>query len=620
MNQVEFIKAFATLTPRQQEVLLRVLVGEEDAEIASKLYIGEATVRQHIKKICDTLLGASKDPGHSRREELISLIVKYRRELILPPDDIPPEPQNCTKVLLSYHQSTEPDLSLITQLYTALKERGCEVFLADGSLRMAKNGQQQIYGQLNRCDYLLLLLSPLSAISEMVTEEVRVAKTLQESRDSRKPVIIPLGINCSFSLLNYDLRGYLEGIPWYEWRSHSVSVSEAMPEALGESPDDTEATLQKILELLSSSPKNQPVELPVKNLPISNPHAAVPKYPPQPVAEPELPRGQVELASAFYVERPGIDKRCYEELVKPGALIRIKASRQMGKTSLLARILHQAKEQGYATVPLSFQLADSKIFADLEQFLRWFCANVTLQLKLPERLAEYWQGTVGSKVACSSYFEEYLLANTTSPLVLGLDEVDVVFKYPELAADFFGLLRAWHEEAKNREIWRKLELVVVHSTEVFMPMNIDLSPFNVGLPIELPEFQPAMTLELAQRHGLAWGTPEVEQLMEMVGGHPYLVRLALYHIARSEMTLEQVLETAPTDAGLYSDHLRRHLWNLEQHPQLAAAVKKVVDTPDPVQLESMQGFKLHSMGLVNLQGNEVTPRCNLYRQYFRVRL
>jgi hypothetical protein len=26
------------------------------------------------------------------------------------------------------------------------------------------------------------------------------------------------------------------------------------------------------------------------------------------------------------------------------------------------------------------------------------------------------------------------------------------------------------------------------------------------------------------------------------------------------------------------------------------------------------------MGLVKLQGNEVMPRCDLYRQYFRVRL
>ena len=292
----------------------------------------------------------------------------------------------------------------------------------------------------------------------------------------------------------------------------------------------------------------------------------------------------------------------------------------MGKTSLMARILHRSSQLGYATVPLSFQLADSQIFTDLERFLRWFCANVALQLEFPDCLGEYWNSIFGAKVACKAYFERYLLANLHCPLALGLDEVDVVFRYPELAADFFGLLRAWHEEAKNREIWKKLRLVVVHSTEIYVPMDINQSPFNVGLPIELSEFNGSHVLELARRHGLAWGQKEVEQLMAMVGGHPYLVRLALYHIARQEMTLVELLETAPTDAGLYSDHLRRHLWNLHQHSDLAGAVKKVVEADSAVQLESMQGFKLHSMGLVQLQGNLVTPRCNLYRKYFQIRL
>ncbi|HAG84592.1 MAG TPA: molecular chaperone Tir, partial [Cyanobacteria bacterium UBA12227] len=331
-------------------------------------------------------------------------------------------------------------------------------------------------------------------------------------------------------------------------------------------------------------------------------------------------RGQVELASAFYVERPSIEDRCYEAIAKPGSLIRIKAPRQMGKTSLMARILHHATQQGYATVPLTFQLADSKLFTDLDRFLQWFCAFISLELQLPDRLADYWNGIFASKVSCRSYFERYLLANMTNPLVLGLDEVDRVFQYPELAADFFGLLRAWHEEAKNREIWRKLRLVVVHSTEVYLPMDINQSPFNVGLPIELPEFQVEQVQDLAHRHGLAWGTTEVDQLMAMVGGHPYLIRLALYHIARQEITLPELLITAPTDTGLYSDHLRRHLWNLSQHPELANALKKVVIAEGSVQLDSMQGFKLHSMGLVNLQGNEVTPRCDLYRQYFQVRI
>ncbi|MBD0337369.1 MAG: AAA-like domain-containing protein, partial [Cyanobacteria bacterium Co-bin13] len=189
-----------------------------------------------------------------------------------------------------------------------------------------------------------------------------------------------------------------------------------------------------------------------------------------------------------------------------------------------------------------------------------------------------------------------------------------------IASDFFGLLRAWHEDGKSREVWKKLRLVVVHSTEVYIPMNINQSPFNVGLPIELPEFSAEQMAELAQRHGLDSSADFVAPLQEMIGGHPYLVRVALYNLARQDMSLEQLLAEAPTEAGPYGDHLRRHLWNLEQRPELAAAVKRIVASTQPVRLESVQAFQLHSMGLVNLQGNDVTPRCELYRQYFKDRL
>lgn len=610
MNQTEFTQAFANITPRQQEVLLKVLAGEKDADIAASLHITRETVRKHVENICGEFgLKDRQEPGFSHRPSLIALFAKYRPDLFNHSSEAwVTHPQ----VLLSYHRSADADMSLILQLEAHLKAKGYKVFLAGSNVRMAKHGPQQIFSQLNQCDYLVLLLSSLSACSEMVTEEVRTAKTLQTSREG-KPAIIPIRLQCPFSLLNHDLRGYLQGIRDCEWQGSG----------------DTPKILQNIGELLTTNHQNgrgsrsvgqEPEKIVPLRTELATPYALTPNYPPLPIAEPELPRGQVELASAFYTERPGIEERCYEAISKPGTLIRIKAPRQMGKTSLMARILHRAAVQGCATVPLSFQLADSKVFTDLEQFLRWFGANVALQLDLPDRLDEYWNGIFGSKVACKSYFERYLLANLKTPLVLGLDEVDVVFKYPELAADFFGLLRAWHEEAKNREVWKKLRLVVVHSTEVYVPMDVNQSPFNVGLPIELPELKAEKVQELAWRHGLSWGTAEVEQLMAMVGGHPYLVRLALYHIARQEITLQELLKTAPTDAGLYGDHLRRHLWNLEQHPELASAVKKVVDSDGSVQLESMQGFKLHSMGLVQLQGNQVTPRCNLYQSYFQVRL
>jgi hypothetical protein len=59
---------------------------------------------------------------------------------------------------------------------------------------------------------------------------------------------------------------------------------------------------------------------------------------------------------------------------------------------------------------------------------------------------------------------------------------------------------------------------------------------------------------------------------------------------------------------------------LQQHPELLQALTRVVAVNELVELKSVLAFKLHSMGLVNLQGDRVTPRFDLYRQYFSRRL
>ena len=340
---------------------------------------------------------------------------------------------------------------------------------------------------------------------------------------------------------------------------------------------------------------------------------------PEKAIELELPGGQVPLDSLFYVERPPIESFCYKAILQPGALIRLKAPRRMGKTSLMSRILHQAASQGYRTVSLSFQLADRKIFQDLELFLRWFCANVSLGLQLPNQLGDYWDEVFGSIVSCKMYFEQYLLASIAQPLVLGLDEVDRLFDYPELASDFFGLLRTWHEEAKNREIWRKLRLVVVHSTEIYISLSANKSPFNVGLPIELPPFTSEKVQDLARRHGLDWSDEEAQQLTDFVGGIPYLVRVGLYHIGRGDVNLKRVWEMSSTTGGIYSNHLQRQLWKLQQEPSLAEAFGSVVRSKAPVELGLVEAFKLQSMGLVHLVGDRATVSCQLYAQYFHDR-
>ncbi|WP_337886187.1 AAA-like domain-containing protein [Fischerella thermalis] len=338
-----------------------------------------------------------------------------------------------------------------------------------------------------------------------------------------------------------------------------------------------------------------------------------------PLTPPPLPLSP----SSFYVERPPVESRCYEEITRPGALIRIKAPSQMGKTSLMVRILAHAKQQNPSevrTVALSLQRAERSIFNDLDKFLRWFCASITRKLQLPHRVDDYWSETFGSKSNCTAYFEDCLLPDLNGVLVLGLDQVDEVFLHPEIADDFFTLLRSWYEEAaygdSGNPLWQNLRLVIVHSTEVYIPLDINKSPFNVGLAIELQTFTPLQVFDLAKRYGIDLSEGELSELMQLVDGHPYLVQQALYHLAQQDLTLKQLIETAATDAGIYSNHLHRHLRSLQEHPQLAAAYEEVIHSSNPVELEQVLAFKLHSMGLVKLQGNQVISSCELYRQYF----
>lgn len=335
----------------------------------------------------------------------------------------------------------------------------------------------------------------------------------------------------------------------------------------------------------------------------------------------EFPNGAVSISSSFYIERPPIEEHSFAQITQPGSLIRIRAPRQMGKTSLMLRILEQAQNQEFQTITVNLQKAEHSVFTSLDKFLRWFCATVTRRLKLQSELDEYWDEDIGSKVSSTLYFESYLLEEIESPIVLAIDELDKIFEYPEIYRDFLPLLRSWYEDAKELEIWQKLRLVVVMATEAYVDLPISQSPFNVGLPIKLPEFTAEQIQDLAQRHGLNWTKEtEAEKLMAIVGGHPYLIRLALYHLALKEVALEAFLKEALTLDGIYSDYLRSHLTTLNKNSELMLPLQQVVLSQDGVKLDAITAYKLESMGLVKLEGDLVKPSCELYRHFFEYEL
>ncbi|MEL6491105.1 MAG: AAA-like domain-containing protein [Cyanobacteria bacterium J06621_3] len=337
----------------------------------------------------------------------------------------------------------------------------------------------------------------------------------------------------------------------------------------------------------------------------------------EPSTEPtllEFPTESVPLGSRLYIQRNPYESQCCQIIRQSGALIRIKGPRQMGKTSLMIRIVDSAKD--YLSVIINFQQTERTTIASLDKLLRWLCANIAYQLKLPPMLDEFWDEDIGSKMSCTLYLEDYILDNIDRPLILVLEESSELFEYVDVSKECFSMLRTWHEYTKHQDAWKNLRLILIQSTETYVPLNVNQSPFNVGFEVPLTPFNEAQVIALAERSGVTLTGRDRTQLISLVGGHPYLIRLALYHLSRGTTNWQTLIATASSDEGIFSNHLQRHLWNLQQHAMLCIAFRQVIDQTEPVRVAQDQGFKLHSMGLVTLVQNQIQVSCELYQQYF----
>lgn len=339
----------------------------------------------------------------------------------------------------------------------------------------------------------------------------------------------------------------------------------------------------------------------------------------------DYPSGPVSPNSPLYIERPPVDAQAFAEITQPSCALRIRAPRKMGKSSLLARLLAYATEQNYETVYVDFREADDSIFESLDRLLRWFCLNVSRQLDLNPMLATYWDENMGIKVSCKVYFSNYLLEQVYSPIVLVLNELNRLYDYPAIADDFLSMLRLWHEQTKQGSVWRKLRLVLAQNTEVYGTTVLKHSPFNVGLSLTLPPFTLEQVQDLALRYQLTWaegdsGQQQLLPLQQLLGGHPYFVNLALYHLHQSALTLEQLLATAPDQEGIYGQDLREALAIVQGDPTLTKAIRQLVDQAGFTHLDAKSAYYLESLGIVQLNGTLAKLSCELYRLYFRKHL
>lgn len=338
-----------------------------------------------------------------------------------------------------------------------------------------------------------------------------------------------------------------------------------------------------------------------------------------PEIPPDRPEGPLPLNSPFYIHRFDLEGWVCKELSMPGALLCLRGTSKIGKTSLLLRSL-DSLEKRYKIICLSLNEISELGLSSTETFLRWLCANITQHFESKICLQEFWQDEIGALTNCSLYFKKYLLSCSQSPVIVALDKFERLFTHPTVMNDFLCLLQLWYEKAKSSLIWQKLRFILIYSTEEHLLLTTHKPLIKIVQILDIPSLNILQIQELANAYQLALTIPESEHLLCLTGGHSNIVQSFFYDAVRYPDAKKKSLSNFGVNLEFVNNHLQEKLYWLERDPNLITAYQKLINSNQSVVLTQEIAFKLQSLGLIYKYKNVVRITCELYREYFRARL
>ena len=325
--------------------------------------------------------------------------------------------------------------------------------------------------------------------------------------------------------------------------------------------------------------------------------------------------GAVPLDSPFYVVRPA-DEGLRVALARKTSLVLVKGARQVGKTSLLARGLEQARQNGARVVCSDLQLFNAAQLASAELFLRALARSVAEAAGAEFSPDDGWDPEDGPNMNFRRFMRQLVLADRERHFVWGLDEVDRLFTYP-YGSEVFALFRTWHNERAldPHGPWSRLTLVIAYATEAHLFItDVNQSPFNVGTRLALEDFSREQVADLNRRYGTPLRTAEeLGRFYRLLGGHPYLVRRGLLELRDHGLRIGDLESGAIREDWIFGDQLRRLRALITGEPALQEAVARILRRQPP---ELSVFYRLRSAGIAaGAAQGEAQLRCLLYARY-----
>ena len=245
--------------------------------------------------------------------------------------------------------------------------------------------------------------------------------------------------------------------------------------------------------------------------------------------------GSLPMDAPTYVVRAA-DRYFYRAL-KQGEFCYILNSRQMGKSSLMVRMVNHLQNEGVCCAPIDLTRIGSDSVTP-EQWYKGFAFELGRRFGLRKKvnLKTWWKerDDISLVQRLGEFIEEVLLVQagvedgqTPKQLVIFIDEIDSVLGLKFSVKDFFSLIRfCYNQRSLNPEYQRLTFAFFGVATPSSLITDIQTTPFNIGQSIQLEGFKEHEAQPLL--HGLSdqVSNPQtiLKEVLAWTNGQPFLTQ------------------------------------------------------------------------------------------------